>query len=716
MSLNSGAAHSCIALEGLLHMASSRVLSLGCAILVACLITLSVFSITGVRAGVISGRVESPRPSYAVPRGGFHFPSMAPSAAGPYYMQEGATIASLNGNPNYGFSAVYVQVEAVPSPYPTGYELNGLSNTGDWFQFLIADNWPGCSAGFTYAFEVWNDSGGSVELSCFPPVGQYAISSGDMVTLGLNFSGSNVCMDWSDISGGRSGIDCVAQPNSGGFVFQSLQQAANPHGYFTGPMTEVVEPSATSCQTYSSVPTQNYRFVQGAYVSSFYAWSEEFQLGGSAPCYTYASLQISETPGDYTPIFVEATGGSIYGPHWEDASNTSAPPSAFWWTFSTDRPPALVSVSRTTADLGQSVVLSGSTDLGAPPFSFEFVVDGTVVGSGASSYIWIPHSTGNFSVRVEVFNVSGSLVAESSNVSVSVSPDPVAPTVASNVASGEVDAAQSVTFWMNATGGGGGLSISWHGLPSGCQPTSTFVVCSEVVAGTYLIYAVVNDSNGMSVTSPVSMFVVNAAPTVTLLVSADNGAVGSNATFLAVVSGGSAPLRFAWQRLPGDCSEDSRSSFSIESCVLNGSGPFTVSVTVTDRAGVSSSASLHLAVTAPSSGQGSSFPWWAYLAIGAAGGAAAAWLAAFSRRKHPGDIGPVDGSGRIGAGFAPDLITAEPGAGSGRAGEPAAPYWEVQPPADPTCRRCGNVNPPGSLYCGKCAIPLEGGARPPGGP
>jgi hypothetical protein len=26
------------------------------------------------------------------------------------------------------------------------------------------------------------------------------------------------------------------------------------------------------------------------------------------------------------------------------------------------------------------------------------------------------------------------------------------------------------------------------------------------------------------------------------------------------------------------------------------------------------------------------------------------------------------------------------------------------------------VNPPGSLYCGKCAIPLEGGARPPGGP
>jgi hypothetical protein len=137
-----------------------------------------------------------------------------------------------------------------------------------------------------------------------------------------------VCMSVTLVSGAASIPYCVTPPNAGGTAFIPLQTAANSNGYFTGPMTEVVDVYATSCLAYTGLPEISYGFAQGAYISSFVAWSDEFNTSG-AICYGHETPVISEPPGSSLPIFVEATNGSIYGPTGNPPRTSRAPRSRY---------------------------------------------------------------------------------------------------------------------------------------------------------------------------------------------------------------------------------------------------------------------------------------------------------------------------------------------------------------------------------------------------
>ncbi len=123
-------------------------------------------------------------------------PGRLDSAAGcddcVYYMQEGATIeqecfSGVTGSCTAyaGSSSIYEDVVVQDSPYSTGYELNGLTNTGDWYQAVILLNWGG--TGLNTAEEVWNSAGESVYA---PGFAYPEIAIGDDVELGLFISQS----------------------------------------------------------------------------------------------------------------------------------------------------------------------------------------------------------------------------------------------------------------------------------------------------------------------------------------------------------------------------------------------------------------------------------------------------------------------------------------------------------------------------------------------
>jgi hypothetical protein len=652
----------------------------------------------------------------ATPRPGANCGSCA------YYMQEGAFLdqACFSGAPGSctsegGFSAIYEDVVVKSSPYSTGFELNGLTNTGDWFQSVIVENW--CASGFVVANEVFNNTGSSIYGPCVQS--NLIVSAGDDVQLGLNVSSSGeVCFSASDLTNPQLPyLNCVSQPDPGSTpAYNYFQFGASSSGFFTGPMTEVVDPSASSCLSYSAMPEVTYHFVQGAYMTEFTPWSDEWYPPTNTVCYAHSVPGAIESPGNFSEQFFEATGGSTYGPHWEAAENTSESSPGLWWSFSTDDSPVTLSASRLSGDVGQVVFFSASSAIGSSPLSYQFVIDGAIVSSGPDQFSWAPTGAGSFQVQVTAENSSGGAIASSRSATITVYSDPTAPPVTANNPSGVVDTGASVLFSINSTGGSGGLLVTWFGLPSACVPFLSLTSCGSMAAGDYVVYAAVNDSEGFNATSPPILFVVNPLPTVQLFESATSATIGSNVTFIAVASGGSGTLQFTWSGLLDQCVETGNGDSSVESCTLTTPGNVPIGVTATDGAGHSVSASIRFTAVTPPSTPASVPTLWLYLALAAVGAALILAASAFAKRRriNPGKLSPRE-PGQAQAGFAPDLIMAG-SPESVHEGEPiVAPYWEAPQPTETTCRRCGTVMPPGSHYCGRCAIPLDGSgpSRPP---
>jgi len=634
--------------------------------------------------------------------------SPRPGASSPvYYEQEGATISSLDGRTTIGFTAMYAHVTLQASPYSTAYELNGLSNSGDWYQATVGDNWPGCP-GFVPLFEVWADNGTSGPPICYP---FSPFSLGEEVTLGLNFTGNQVCMSAFATSQSQGAAYCVVQPNPGAVAFVPLQAAADANGFFTGPMTEVVDPTATTCLDYSGLPEVSYDFSYGVYISSYVAWSDEFNVSGTI-CYAYQTGVMQEPPGDFSPTYVEATNGSKYGPHWESAQNTSGLVPGTWWNFSTDSLPVTFSLSRKAVDVGQQVTLLAGSEAGMPPFSYRFQIDGAVVSSGGSDmYEWTPSAPGVYVLRVTVTDPGGSFNVTSQNETVVVSPRPVVgpPTLVGGPTA--LDAGASVQLEINVTGGSGGLTTTWLGLPAGCTSLAFTATCSDLPSGEFAIYASVTDSNGVSAYSSATVLTVNPPLNLTLLASGSSGVVGKNVTFLAYASGGSLPFVFTWVGLPSGCQEVNLTAASKVQCSPEASGNLEVLVEVRDAANASASASTRYQVNQAPQGStsllGNSGLTLVLLVVILALVVLIAALALRRRHEPPRGLsftGPVQAPASLAPAVPPSVSSGAP-----EWDERNVPhYWEGPPPSETHCRRCGNDNPEGSHYCARCGIPLGG--------
>ncbi len=810
-----------------------------------------------------------------------------------------------------GFSSIYVDVQVEPSPYATGFELNGVSNEGDWFQSTVVENW--CASGFVVANEIFNNAGTSVYGPCVSS--DLTIRAGDTVQLGLYVSNSgstsgDVCFTTADLTDPQTEyVNCQPQPDGGSSPASNYFAYGANGGFFTGPMTEIVDTSASSCESYTSMPTVNYQFVQGAYIVHFTPWSDEWYPPTDAVCYdSIGSGEWTMPPDNAAGQYVDASDASPYGPHWEAATNISSYSSTTWWQFSTDAVLPTPAATPLAYDVGQTVDVqiyepaliehidtnpiyadwdytvpgswacsvgdsdetltctgtasvagtypiqfvlgeTGGYSLSSPVLDFDVYSDPEIVsvgaspaavdigqttalavsvtlGSGGYTYAWqglpggctssstdtldcTPSSSGAFEVSVTATDSDG-VAASSSPVSLTVDSDPTISIPTASPGSGGIDVGQPVTFTASASGGAGGFSYSWTGLPTGCSGLDApSFACVPTASGTYGVRAIVTDANGYTVESSALDYSVDTRPSVSVSTTARSVDVGQTMRFDATVSGGSGGLTYIWSGLPADCDgasaqvtcaattagtslvqvtvqdsngvvangsleftiydDPSVSSFAASpnsvlagqatqlsvvvvggapslvysysglpascvstdsnalSCSPSGAGTYQIEVTVTDANGVETNSSLTLVVNPSFVGLPAVEGYLLVFGFGALVLGILVVLLVTRRRRKDNDVSVAQrvdeyAPGARGSPVSSITIPASeawsnradappPGASGGSAAEgPKGPgYWDaplISPP-NPTCWNCKFDNPPASRYCAKCGLPLE---------
>ncbi len=204
------------------------------------------------------------------------------------------------------FNSLSFNVTAVPQTDSSGfgpaYLLNGLSDSGYWYQVGLAYNWPLASgtsydSGFHFIWEVFNPNGTTSNpvLSRIPD----KVNQGDTVLLGLSFSSGSVVMSTLDYNTGASSSHSYTA--GGGSIFKGSSSSRGTRTP-TSLMTEWyhANPSETSMKqvTYSEPTVQISKvwICIGEYVPSnsnsavFGQCSSEMLLGSQTQQYSYHGL------------------------------------------------------------------------------------------------------------------------------------------------------------------------------------------------------------------------------------------------------------------------------------------------------------------------------------------------------------------------------------------------------------------------------------------
>ncbi len=232
-----------------------------------------------------------------------------------------------------------------------------------------------------------------------------------------------------------------------------------------------------------------------------------------------------------------------------------------------------------STDVGQTLALSTSASGGSGGYSYLWLGLPTGCSSyNAKSIQCTPSSSGLSSISVNVRDSNG-YTTTSQALQYRVYSDPTVSLPTSSALS--VDTGQTVTFSIVASGGSGGYSFTWSGMPTGCgSSNSNTILCVPAGAGSFPVRASVTDSNGYAANSDTLSFKVYSDPSV-CSPSASRGSadVGQSITFSVCVSGGSGGYSYQWSPLPTGCSSTNDANLA---CTPTGSGTFSVAVRVTD--------------------------------------------------------------------------------------------------------------------------------------
>jgi hypothetical protein len=508
-----------------------------------------------------------------------------PSDSGSFYTQEGATVAQWDGSSSKTvLPTVRLTVGLANSPVSIGYELNGVSNAGDWYQLVVADNWPGCASGFEEVTEIWSNSGSTGPVTCDPTL---TLHAGDLVELNLSFaSGSSVCLGVVDRTTARSHLTCSAPPDTGGTGFTTLSGSADSNGFFTGPMTEIVNTTVTGCPDYSKLPTLAYSFLAPSWVSEFTPWADEFNYGGSGTYCFGNSPGLQYVPiGDPVTSYYDNAAGTGYGSRWGAAQNDSIRAPGTTFRYETD-PARLLTVTASASSLllaiGGSTTLTAVVSGGVPPYGALWTIDGGWAPNRNLSWTWNATAAGTTTFVAYGVDSQGDVVGPSNSVLVDI-PGPLSVSrIFASPSSGSVDIGQTITLTVSANGGVAPYIFSWTGLPTGClSANASTLSCTPTGAGTFAIELQLIDGNNTTVGSPTMIYDVVADPVAAFAVSASTVEVGLSLTLTAVASGGAGTLQYSWTGLPPGCAGTSNRI----QCTPTGPGQFPVDLTVSDANG-----------------------------------------------------------------------------------------------------------------------------------
>jgi PKD repeat protein len=220
----------------------------------------------------------------------------------------------------------------------------------------------------------------------------------------------------------------------------------------------------------------------------------------STMSYTINGLSPSTSYSFYVTTTDECTGCS--GGSYTSPSQSNAV------SFNTPSPvSASASATPSSVDVGQTVSFSCTAGGGVAPYTYSWVFGDGTTGTGQSA----THSyttAGSMTAVCTVRDSDSTTATGAASVAVVALPSVTTPSASPN---GPLEGS-SVTITVSASGGSGGLTYTWAGLPPGCvSANSPSVTCTPTSSGTYQVSVTVVDSNGGQVTSQALSLTVSAS-------------------------------------------------------------------------------------------------------------------------------------------------------------------------------------------------------------
>jgi hypothetical protein len=284
------------------------------------------------------------------------------------------------------FTSLAYEVTAIPQADADGlgpnYLLNGLSNTGYWYQIGLAYNWEtetqtSYTQGFQATYEVFSPSG----ISVFPVAGgsgSLALSGpiyqNDRVLLGIFFSEDDVVLSVDDATTGAYSSKSLSAYGASIFVGNPVSSLDN-NGFFTGLMTE----------WYHEAPYYQNELVEtfsphGSVNSPAWLWADEFFcLNTSCDRDTRISLFNNVTDYEVNGPYSFATDGATIQYLQDGTFLTGGAPTIPVIGFGTGSIRSLVSSSASQTNFANESSLRISTPLGTFSVSEILPIVGVVV-------------------------------------------------------------------------------------------------------------------------------------------------------------------------------------------------------------------------------------------------------------------------------------------------------------------------------------------------
>jgi hypothetical protein len=193
------------------------------------------------------------------------------------------------------FQALDYNVTAVAqtdsSGYGPAYLLNGLSDTGYWYQVGLAYNWPlasgsGYDSGFHFIWEVFAPNGttNNPVLSRIPD----NVNQGDTIHLSLSFVSGNVVMLASDYNTGASSSHSYTAAKGTTFLGASSASSSRTP---TSLMTEWYHPSPSE----TSMKQVTYSMIGSTIQSAWICIGEYVPPNPSSLVYAQCSSKLTLT-------------------------------------------------------------------------------------------------------------------------------------------------------------------------------------------------------------------------------------------------------------------------------------------------------------------------------------------------------------------------------------------------------------------------------------
>ena len=308
--------------------------------------------------------------------------------------------------------------------------------------------------------------------------------------------------------------------------------------------------------------------------------------GASAASYTTPAETVSDNGAQFTVVVSNMAGNVTSSSATLTVTAAPVAPSI------TSQP-----VNQTTL-AGQTATFS-VTATGTAPLSYQWQKNGAAINGATSSIYTTPAETtsdNGAQFTVVISNVAGNVISNAATLT--VNPDPVAPSITAQPASQTISAGQTATFSVTAAGTAP-LSYQWQRNGAGISgaTSSSYTTPAETASDNGAQFSVVVSNTAGNLTSNAAILTVNSPPAVTAQPVNQTVAVGQSATF-SVTATGTAPLAYQWRRNGANISGAIASTYTTPATTATDNGAQFTAV-ITNVAGTVTSSIATLTVNVP---------------------------------------------------------------------------------------------------------------------